>query len=291
MTVLTLSRLQISHGNILVRSTGRNLVVSITVLLFVKYNLCLKLCLIVVDRLNRENLALAFTLVICLLLLLRTLCFLRLSLVQLDVCRRNDLALLDCVGLVVISALLKNVPSLFIRIFPRLFHLFEFVLIYGFNLVCYIWRFANKSLLLLSKIKLRQARIMRYQSCGNAGEALSLTLLNVLSRFFVVYFGRDMFLVRVDDRVTHNFIFVHVLNDFGLARCYLFKNMLLLLLWYHKWLCIQSLTRGPLSFFVVDGHEFMQLVEPRSTILALGLTALPVLGISFPFFYQVCRGI
>ena len=35
----------------------------------------------------------------------------------------------------------------------------------------------------------------------------------------------------------------------------------------------------------------MQLVEPRPTILALGLAALPVFRVGFPFFYQVCSGI
>lgn len=86
-------------------------------------------------------------------------------------------------------------PPLLIRVFPRLLHLFEFVLIYGFDLVGYIWGFADKSLLLLSKVKLRQAGIVRYQSCANAGEALSLY---ILSRLLVVYFRR-WFLLRVDD--------------------------------------------------------------------------------------------
>lgn len=291
MAVLTLSRLQISHGNILIRCTWRHLVISIT-LLFAKYDLSLKLRLIVVNGLNRENLALTFTLVALLCgLLLRNLRFLRLPLVQLDVCGGYHLPLVDCVGLVVISTILKDVPSLFIGVLPRLLHLFEFVLVYGFDLVGYIRRFAYKSLLLLSKIKLWKTRIVRYQSCANTGETLSLSLLYILPRLLVVsnasYFGR--LLVRVDNWVTHNFVLVQILNDFRLSRLYCLLKctdrllILFCLFGERNRLGIQSLTWGPLSFFDVNGYEFVQLIEPRPTILALWLTALPIFRISFPF--------
>lgn len=52
----------------------------------------------------------------------------------------------------IISTILKDLPPLLISIFPRLFHLFEFILIDGLDLVSDVRGFADESLLLLSEI-------------------------------------------------------------------------------------------------------------------------------------------
>ena len=241
-------------------------------------------------RLNRENLALAFTLVVCRLLLMGASCFLWLFLVQLNKRRGNDLPFLNCIGLVIVSAVLKDVPSLLICIFSRLFNLFEFVLINSFDLVCYVGRLAYESLLLLSEIKLRHSWIVRNQSCGNTGKALSLTLLDVLPRFFMFYFW--WFLISRDNWVAQYFVIFQVLSDFWLTRCYLFWNRRIYFLRCINRLRIQSLTRGPLCFFHIwDRYELMQLVKPRSAILAFGLTALSIFSVSFSFINYLRRSI
>lgn len=123
-----------------------------------------------------------------------------------------------------------------------------------------------------------------------------MTLLNVFSRLLVINDSIRLLLVHMHDRMTNHFILVDILNYFGLrhlnfARWDLLKLGLIFVGSNHDWLRVESLTRWSLSLFRVDWHELVQLIKPRSPILTLRLAALSILGISFPFFDQISRGI